>query len=283
MNMKRKNYIHALLKISAFLLIILLINFSILYSPEKSEARENIIKGKSILEPVFSETAVYQTQQKHSALPIYYKNKNINIDNCENLVNKTLFALPENHVSGLQKITLVGSKMERRGYGGYGSIDIQCVDIDEPELIGVLVHEMGHIVDSDFLVPESGQFTASAFTDFDRFIPTNDQSVDFYSISWIDSGKKKSGSTKFDFVSVYAMTDPFEDFAETYLMYILHGKQFKTMAESNSRLFEKYNFMKNEVFSGQEFDNDIKHINTKVRIYDSTRLKFSLDKFFKIE
>jgi|GEM_PF-2561078 len=206
-----------------------------------------------------------------------------NLQTCKNIVSDTLSILPKDHVLGLKTINLTGKKMERRGYGGYGSIDLQCVDMDEMELIGVLIHEMGHITDIDFLIPREVNGTVSAFTDYNTPIPIDDKSVDFYSISWVNSSQMKPGAVKFDFVSLYAMTDPFEDFAETYTMYVLHGGQFRKMAEKNAALAEKYNFMKNNVFFGREFSNDSLYMNTAARIYDATRLKFSLAKFFNRE
>ncbi|MBI5151954.1 putative zinc-binding metallopeptidase [Candidatus Peregrinibacteria bacterium] len=207
-------------------------------------------------------------------------NKDSDLDHCEEIVSKAMLKLPSEHTAALTAINLTGKKMERRGYGGYGSIDLQCVNLDDAELVGVLVHEMGHIVDIDYLT--GGYTAASAFIDFDRYIPADDASVDFYSISWVNSGRRAKETSKMDFVSIYAMTDPFEDFAETYAMYVLHGDQFKRMAAGNSALQEKYDFMKYDVFFGQEFNGSGQRLNTSARIYDSTKVKFSLDKFLEV-
>jgi hypothetical protein len=39
------------------------------------------------------------------------------------------------------------------------------------------------------------------------------------------------------------MTDPFEDFAETFNMFVNHNAVFKKMAKESSILKEKYKFM----------------------------------------
>ena len=52
------------------------------------------------------------------------------------------------------------------------------------------------------------------------------------------------------FVSAYARTNPFEDFAETFREYRYHGSSLKAYAP------EKYAFMKNYVFDGLEYLSD---------------------------
>lgn len=236
-------------------------------------------REKSILD--FGNKPVAFAPESFALSASFEINKDGDLDHCEEIVSKTMLKLPSEHTAALTAINLTGKKMERRGYGGYGSIDLQCVNLDDAELVSVLVHEMGHIVDIDYLT--GGYTAASAFIDFDRYIPEDDASVDFYDISWINSVRRTKEASKMDFVSIYAMTNPFEDFAESYAMYVLHGDQFKRMATGNSTLQKKYDFMKYYVFFGQEFDVSGQRLNTSARIYDSTRIKFSLDKFFGIE
>ena len=70
---------------------------------------------------------------------------------CKSLVYLTLQKLPQNHVQGLQTLTLFYTHDGRRGLGGNGGIVLRCLNISDAELTGVLVHEMGHIVDEQFL------------------------------------------------------------------------------------------------------------------------------------
>ncbi|MFA6550186.1 MAG: hypothetical protein WCT36_02410 [Candidatus Gracilibacteria bacterium] len=170
-----------------------------------------------------------------------------NLDECKNLVQNTLNSLPQNQSSALKKISLIGSKMDRRGYGGYGEISLQCSDLPDSEIIGVFTHEIGHVVDD------------------------SSNNV-FYKINWIDSSRKLRGSNKMDFVTGYAMTDAFEDFAESYTMYILHGNSFRNMADGNEKIKEKYYFMKDDIFNGVEFFGYDKPLDQGARVYDSTRI-----------
>ena len=58
----------------------------------------------------------------------------------------------------------------------------------------------------------------------------------------------------------------------------------KELATTNTVLSRKYDFMKEKVFSGQEFDFDnevVSGLNTS-RIYDSTVISYNLQKFLAI-
>ncbi|MFC1810700.1 putative zinc-binding metallopeptidase, partial [Patescibacteria group bacterium] len=115
-------------------------------------------------------------------------------------------------------------------------------------------------------------------------IYNDDPSLRFYKLSWNNENEMKEGSVKANFVTGYAMTDPFEDFAETYNYYILHGSQFKQMAKYDKTLRRKYIYIKYFVFEGQEFDYD--PYNETVngwRNYDSTLLNYDYETFLRSE
>lgn len=50
------------------------------------------------------------------------------------------------------------------------------------------------------------------------------------------------------FVSGYAATNQYEDFAETFAMYVFHNAVFLDRAKNSSALQQKYDFMKTSVF-----------------------------------
>ena len=58
---------------------------------------------------------------------------------------------------------------------------------------------------------------------------------------------KSAQETGLGFVSTYAQTNKFEDFAETYMAYVRYPDVLKTYN------FDKYSFMKDEVFNGFEY------------------------------
>lgn len=200
---------------------------------------------------------------------------------CRALAYQALLNLPTEHRQELQDLTLFYTEDGRRGLGGNGSIILRCLNVTDSEFIGVMTHEMGHIVDSNYL-KGTDENAESSFKDFDVPVLADDTSATFYAISWNDESAKKSDSNSLGFVSIYAATNPFEDFAETYAYYRLHGAEFRKLKGSSAMLREKYEFMKLNVFGGTEFgfkeadENATKKINIWLRNYDVTVLPFSL-------
>lgn len=208
------------------------------------------------------------------------------LTHCKALVYQTLVSLPETHREHLQDLTLYTANSSndwRRGLAGGSTMIIRCSDVSDLELTSVIVHEMGHIVDTGLNTgdPEEG---SSEFMDGSIPIYNNDISLWFYRLSWEDEKTLREDAKKTDFVTGYAMTDPFEDFAETYNFYILHGDQFREMSLYNRTLRQKYLFMKYFIFKGREYDNDPYTEVTYVgRYYDSTLLYYNQTAFLNDE
>lgn len=203
-------------------------------------------------------------------------------ERCKSIVYRTLMQLPNDHRKQLSELTLFYTNDGRRGLGGNQAIVLRCLKVTEGELAAVLIHEIGHLVDASLLTGSS--FVFSGFYDFEVPVSEDDPSAQFYKITWDSESQKKSGTTQYDFVSLYAMTDPFEDFAETYTYYRLHGPAFKKLGETNEALKKKYDFMKNVVFNGQEFDALYNDALPEVppiweRNYDTTVLPYPVKNF----
>lgn len=194
-------------------------------------------------------------------------------------ITSVLKKLPEQHFSTLQSLVLDYSKEAYRGLGGKNIIILRAVDINPSEFIAVLVHEIGHTVDLGYLI-ESDTAVKSEFSDNGKPVYANDLSLNFYRISWDNEKSIKKDAGNLDFVSGYALTDPFEDFAETYVYYVLHNKDFKSKTETNEKLSQKYDFMKNTVFNGKEFNTggDLPN-NTNTRPWDITLMSYDLQGF----
>lgn len=203
------------------------------------------------------------------------------LDKCKERVVDAYNAIPADHRAPLGYLTLVWQAGVRRGLGGDGGIRLRCNDVGDDELVSVFVHEIGHIVDTGLLSGVGGSAEASVYSDPRETVMSDDPSVDFYRISWSNDSRKISGSSMLDFVTGYATTDPFEDFAESYDFYILHGSQFKYMARYNARLSQKYAYLRDHVFGGREYVNNSYKLSRSNRNYDSTVLPFSLDNFLK--
>jgi len=171
----------------------------------------------------------------------------VQLKHCASLVYRTLSVMPPETVGQVKNLTLYFNSTGRRGLGGGSTIILRCQDVTDEELVSVLVHELGHIADTGVLTGNA-ESEKSEFMDGENHVYENDPSLPFYRISFQNEANLKSSSTPDDFVSGYAMTDPYEDFAETYNYYILHGDHFRDMISKNSKLKAKYIFMRDRVF-----------------------------------
>lgn len=203
---------------------------------------------------------------------------------CKSLAYRTLKSLPQEPVEKLEHLTLYFSDTGRRGLGGGSTVILRCQNVEDEELVGVLVHEIGHIMDTGVMGGNrvSG---VSEFKDGSKYVRRNDPSLDFYRINWKNEDTMRAGADSLDFVSGYAMTDPFEDFAESYAYYILHGTEFRRLARVNSSIKQKYDYLKTTVFEGKEYfngDPGLKRMNYSMRNYDVTVLPYNIDRFFVI-
>ena len=194
---------------------------------------------------------------------------------CMEVVSDVLDALPRNHSESVENLSLIFDTDAKRGQGGGNTVKIRCAGISEEELAAVLIHEIGHTVDTGLI--DSYEGDVSAFTDGLRAVYSGDLSVDFYEISWTGNGSFREETNGYSFVSEYAMTDPFEDFAESYLYYVLHGESFRRLALLNEQLDAKYAFLRDYVFEGVEYSGiDGYEAPLFDRPYDATRLPYEL-------
>lgn len=198
----------------------------------------------------------------------------------ENQIAEVLKHLPAEHRAALKEVTLDYDPAAHRGLGGGSLIIIRAVDMSAEEFVGVFVHELGHNVDYAYLVP-SHEKQASPFTDAGTPLYESDPSLDFYRISWTSNQYSQEGAVAADFVSGYAMTDPFEDFAETYVYYVLHNREFKALTENSEALKAKYNFMKDRVFSGEVFETGDLNLHQTSQPWDITVLPYDLNQFLR--
>ena len=159
-------------------------------------------------------------------------------------------------LDGFEFVSIHDDSTLRRGLSNGPQVYMLCMQ-DTEEFSNVLVHELGHTIDLMHM-EGSDLYGRSSFMDFDDPVWSNDPSVKFYNISWVNESEIKSEANRRDFVSGYAMTDPFEDFAETFAMYVEYGEIFRFLIENeeNSLLKDKYFFMKYVVFEGEEFGLD---------------------------
>lgn len=123
---------------------------------------------------------------------------------------------------GLKEVTIHHRLDLRRGLASQDRVWIRCLK-DVKEFENVLIHELGHIVAANYI---------------------NSQAVDsFYSYGGVS-------------VSTYGSEKPEEDFAESFLMYVEYGPEFRRLTLDNNDLKRKYQFFVEYVFDGYEFELD---------------------------
>ncbi len=144
----------------------------------------------------------------------------------------------------LYSITLDSSKWSRRWRAGSSTITLYLGNIpSQQELIEIITHELGHIVDLGIL-KGSRYVNQRAFRSTDRrLFAIDDASLRFYDISRLDNTTRKASATAMGFVGGYAMSDPFEDFAESFNMYLNHHNVFALLSTKDSELKKKFLFM----------------------------------------
>lgn len=132
------------------------------------------------------------------------------------------------------------------------------------EALSVSIHEFWHFLDLYILKKK-------VFKDL---------SEDFYNISWDERNIMKPWNNVFDFVSGYAMTNMYEDFAESFTFYILHNKEFKKRSEKSEKLKRKYEFFRNNIFIKEEFITEYFSFPISDKnIWDTTKQHYDLEKF----
>jgi Txe/YoeB family toxin of Txe-Axe toxin-antitoxin module len=189
-------------------------------------------------------------------------------------LQQVMTKLPFHHLQKLKSLEIINQMHTSRGMANAHKLILHTKSIEnQEELISVFIHEMGHITDLGVLRSLNGGKTE--FRDGDIPIFAKDESVDFYRISWAGATVQKPESLRSDFVSGYALTNCFEDFAESYLFYRLHGEKFRFLAKNSQKLRKKYDFLRTKVFHRKEFQTQkLLTRDFDPLIWDATKLEF---------
>lgn len=161
-------------------------------------------------------------------------------------------------------LLLDSEKQEPRGQVIGNKLILSTSISNDSEQLKVFIHELGHIVDIFYL--KKGIFA--------------DPSNIFYSISWESFNTKKKGQKITDFVSGYALSNKYEDFAESFIFYIFHNEDFQKRAKQNDILQRKYNFFQSyvfekDIFVGTSFEkNTLSNYN-----WDTTKIQIDTNKY----
>lgn len=172
---------------------------------------------------------------------------------------------------------------ETEGKRWYATRDKVVINIwniySDDEFHQISTHELWHVADLWFLQWTSTQKDKN-YTEFKKSVfAINDPSLAFYKLSRDNETIRKSTAKKQNFCSIYGMSDPFEDFAECFNLYLNHNKLFKFLAQKDTILGRKYNFLAS-MFKGNYINADtanISLIKNKVteRVRDTTKIQIN--------
>ncbi len=145
----------------------------------------------------------------------------------------------------LSRITFYKDNTWRRWWADHTKVRINTKIIPtNREFWEVLSHEAGHIIDFSSMRWWVTPALDPAYTEFGRpQFYVDDPSLEFYRLSRKNEFVRHADASYKDFVSWYAMEDPFEDLAETFNMYINHYDLFIRMTSTSDILKKKFSFV----------------------------------------
>lgn len=177
--------------------------------------------------------------------------------------------------STLDYIRLYEDNAWRRGSAGHDYIKFNTSKMKKrSEYLEVATHELGHIVDLGVIKWTTRQ-KDSMFTEFWRKQRSvNDPSLQYYKISRSSENVRKSSASRLDFVSWYAMKWVYEDFAESFNLYLNHYDVFKKLASSNNALNQKFQYLQKLLWNKplQYWTDRAQKHPTEYRGWDTTTL-----------
>lgn len=231
-------------------------------SPEKAqkiivrvaEAGETIKQEVKIeIPPVKEEKDIFQTPVELQIVPDNFTPPRGYTDTVNTVVEgkyfrDTLWTFP---------IVVDGDRVSPRGQMSNESVTLSGKIASLSEMAKVLVHELGHMVDIYVL----RQRSLSA-----------DPSKIFYAFSWSEPTVIKTGISTTSFVSGYAATNQYEDFAESFAFYVFHNRAFQERASKNTILQKKYDFLHTYVFGDAFQDTAYEKDVIPSKLWDVTKI-----------
>lgn len=148
-------------------------------------------------------------------------------------------------------------RLEPRGQMYNESITLSSNMASLPEVSKVLVHEIGHMIDIYALKGSSWK---------------TDPSEEFYKISWENTSTIRAWVSQSSFISGYASTNQYEDFAESFAMYVFHNNDFLNRTKQDDILKQKYNFLHSHIFWNAFIGSSYEKNPIPKKIWDVTKI-----------
>lgn len=162
-------------------------------------------------------------------------------------------------------VIIDGLQREPRGRMQDAKILISPYILRDTEFTKLFIHELAHYIDIYAYSPSWSGY---------------DVSDDFYHISWQTPNIKRAREWIIDFVSGYAATNQYEDFAESFVFYIFHNATFADRALRSESIRQKYLFFANRIFTRGQFQGtDFSLGRVPSYLWDTTKISYSLKKY----
>ena len=170
-----------------------------------------------------------------NAAGVSISNKNTYIDTRSRIatLKQILYSTAMTFDYGRLAVSIDGYQREPRGRMRDSQISLSPYIARDSEFTKLFVHELAHYIDLYVLV--SGK-------------NGTDISDTFYYVSWQKPTVKRASQGTMDFVSGYAASNQYEDFAESLVFYIFHNATFADRALRSESLRQKYLFFANSLF-----------------------------------
>lgn len=223
------------------------------------------------------------TKQDPLCKKITIKNDEKEILSHKNQVYDATYFINDNQIlkkkiiDAIKKIEIKNDEEEKRWYATRDTIVLNIAPTNDlKEFQNLSTHELSHIFDLG-VMQGSTSTKSKIFTEFKKPVfSTNDPSLLFYKLSRDSETIRKKEVIKKDFCSGYGMTDPFEDFAECFNLYVNNQSFFRFIATKNKILAKKYNFIATLLQWNYKEKNTesiaLLKENTGRRPWDSTKL-----------
>ena len=191
------------------------------------------------------------------------------------LANRTLRALPDGCRKNLKHFFVRYDNPAERGLGGKTTIILDGT-VPDTEFTALLTHECGHVIHGN--LTGSPDAKPSVFQDGQEVFTKDSPVVSFFAISWSDAATQKRGAQSADFISGYAKTDVFEDFAETFAAYALQRSYIEERAKDNAAIRAKLSWMERQFPLAPNAVGSTTYTSTVSIPWDITKLPFVLAK-----
>jgi hypothetical protein len=196
-------------------------------------------------------------------------------DTHKKIATAVLNALPSGCRDNLRNFSVLYKGATRRGLGGKTTIILDG-SVPDDEFAALLVHECGHVISAN--MPGTATSKDSGYRDGTEVYYVNSPMVSYWNLSWNATGTKKQGAKDADFASGYGKSDQYEDFAETFALYVLQPDAFAARAKNNAVMAAKLAWMQANLPTTHEVLGDGSDAGTGSVPWDVTKLAFLLSR-----